>query len=119
MVKFRFLLISPGTEPGVFFLLNLDQFIVLAEKCYVTADAWKTIGGIVWQMAADKGLRETSLVFAKDDTSWWLDLSSSPVYALAATGCTQQTLPASLVFVDTAQKYILKLCLQSCAYEKK
>ncbi|KAK2519188.1 hypothetical protein Q9966_014063 [Columba livia] len=38
---------GPGTEPGAFFLLNLDQFIVLAEKCYVTADTWKTIGVIV------------------------------------------------------------------------
>lgn len=43
LVIFRFLLIRPGTQPGVFFLLNLDQFIVLAEKCYVTADTWKTV----------------------------------------------------------------------------
>lgn len=38
-----FSLIQPTTEPGVFFLLNLDQFIALAEKCYVTADTWKII----------------------------------------------------------------------------
>lgn len=44
---FRLLLIRPRTEPGVFFLLNLSQFIVLVEKCYVTADTWKIIGGIV------------------------------------------------------------------------
>lgn len=36
------------TEPGVFLLLNLDQFIVLAEECYITADIWKTIQGIMW-----------------------------------------------------------------------
>lgn len=64
LIVICFSLIQPTTEPGVFFLLNLDQFIALAEKCYVTADTWKIIWCIVWQMPAIKGLIEL-LIFAE------------------------------------------------------